>query len=143
MKTFLRSKPAIAALGAALALITSIARADDQAQTRHHRRPAKAHKAAASVTENRSIVRSNGQIPTRDDRNAQEVQGGQVGGANGTEYRVPTGSHLPRRYDRKGYTTDSQDSSFIYDQNDQRLRSTNNVGDSLRSVPGLSVRGGR
>ena len=28
---------------------------------------------------------------------------------------------------------------FIYDKNDARLRSTNNVEDSLRSVPGVSV----
>lgn len=145
MKTFLSNKSLAFALGAVL-LLTVNARADDETSRPHHHRP-KVHKEAAVEIKKhstaRGVARPAGQIPTRDDRNSQEVTGGAVGGANGPEYRVPTGSHLPRHYNRKGYTTDDDQDTFIYDKNDQRLRSTNNVGDSLRSVPGVSVRGGR
>ena len=84
-----------------------------------------------------------GVLPTQDDRNAREVAGNTVGGANGEEYRVPTGSLIPRKYHRRGYTTDDQDPRFVYDQNDIRLQSAENVSDSLRTVPGISVRGTR
>ena len=84
-----------------------------------------------------------GQIATRDGKHSTSANGGQTGGANGQETRVPTGSHIPQTYHRKAYTTDRSDNTFIYDKNDQRLRSTNNVGDSLRSVPGVTVGGSR
>ena len=66
-------------------------------------------------------------IPTRDDRASQETKGNVVGGANGPEYRVRTGSNLPEHYNRRGYSTDSRDNSTIYDKNDIRLQHTNSV----------------
>ena len=80
-------------------------------------------------------------IPTRDDRNSTDVAGGPTGGGSGAEYRVPTGSNLPKNYNRTAYTTDNDDPSYVYDQNDIRIQSTNTVGDSLRTVPGVSVPG--
>ena len=97
----------------------------------------------SKVAGNQGRPGANGTIPTRDDRHSQEVAGNGVGGGYGPEYRVPTGSNLPQSYNRKGYTTDAQDPSYVYDQNDVRLQSTNSVGDSLRSVPGVSVNGNR
>ena len=129
--TFLRTTTLLCA-GAALLIGAASLRADDDTKTTHRRH----HREAAEKTTTGSH-----QIPTRDDRNSQETKGERVGGANGPEYRVRTGSTLPEHYHRRGYSTDSRDNEFIYDQNDIRLQSKNNVGDSLRNVPGVSVRG--
>lgn len=86
---------------------------------------------------------ASGSIPTKDGRNSQYVAGNTVGGATGQEYSVPTGSQIPRHYNRQGYTTDNPDPSFVYDQNDIRVQSQNDVSDGLRSVPGVNVGGPR
>ena len=118
-------------------------RADEEKPAPRSKR-AKAHIARpATRSSQRAAAMGNAPLPTRDDRNSREVTGGLVGGANGPEYRVPTGSHLPQRYHRRGYTTDSDKNSFIFDRNDQRLRSHDSVGEALRSVPGLNVTGPR
>ena len=146
MKIFLRAKSLVLVLGATLALTTTVARADDESP-KLHTRTKKAAKVAKSDVVTRSnprkTIKGSDSIPTRDDRHSQEVNGGPVGGANGPEYRVPTGSNLPKRYNRRGYTTDSDQNSFIFDKNDQRLRSHNNVSEALRLVPGLNVGGPR
>ena len=84
-----------------------------------------------------------GRIPTQDSRGAHYQPGGVVGGANGPEYAVRTGSQLPTNQNRRAHTTDAPEDNFVYDQNDIRLQSTNSVGDSLRSVPGVNVQGSR
>ena len=96
------------------------------------------HRSPAAVAASDS-----GRPPTKDGRNAQYQPGRTVGGGTGPEYVVRTGSHIPQDQNRRGYTTDSPDNSFVYDQNDIRVQSTDTVGDSLRTVPGISVRGGR
>ena len=92
---------------------------------------------------NAPSANTSGPIPTRDGRNSQYVAGNTVGGGTGSEYSVPTGSQIPRRYNRAGYTTDAPDPAFVYDHDDIRVQSTNTVGDSLRSVPGVNVAGPR
>ena len=137
MKTTFRQTAALFCVGTALTFGAATVRADDDAKPRHHRRH---HQEAVTKPASTESARaSSGQIPTRDDRHSEATPGRPVGGANGPEYRVRTGSHIPERYNREGYSTDSRDNLFIYDKNDTRLRSTNNVGDSLRSVPGVSV----
>ena len=128
-------------IGAVLLFAVNVANADEPKHKRHSRteKSADDHNAAPV---NKSVDGS-GLIPNRDGRNSTSAQGGQVGGANGRETRVPTGSQIPETYHRRGYTTDRRDNTFIYDQNDQRLRQVNNVGDSLRLVPGVTVRGSR
>lgn len=144
---FLR-KTAVWFAGVAFALTAAAAQAEepkkDDSTTKRQRHVAT--KNNGDLAEKRArLAKKNNQapIPTRDGRNAKYVEGGAAGGADGTERAVLTGSKIPRTYNRRGYTTDSHDSQFIYDKNDIRLRSTNNVSDSLRSVPGLTVRGGR
>lgn len=127
---------ALFCVGATLSLGVSAARADEDSKPHHRRHHQVARKAEAA--DKRATV-----APTRDDRRPQEIEGRAAGGATGPEYRVVTGSNIPQRYNRRGYTTDSRDNLFIYDQNDIRLQRTNNVADSLRDVPGLTVRGGR
>ena len=125
MKTTFQFTATVLGLGAALALGATHLRADDDTKTTHHHHRV-ARKASAPV-------------PSKDDRNAQEVKGDTVGGATGAEYRVRTGSHLPEHYNRRGYTTDSRDNESIYDKNDIRLQNSNTVGDALRQVPGVTV----
>lgn len=96
------------------------------------------HRSPAAIAASNS-----GRLPTVDGRNAWYQPGRPTGGANGPEYAVRTGSIIPQNQNRRGYTTDSPDNSFVYDQNDIRIQSTNSVGDSLRTVPGVSVRGGQ
>ena len=45
-----------------------------------------------------------------------------VGGASGQETRVPTGTHLPQTYQRKGYTSDRDPSTNIYDRERHSLQ---------------------
>ncbi len=139
MKTTFRPTTALFCVGTALFFGASPVRADEPAKAKHrhdHQTVAKQE----TVTKAAPAGDKGGHlIPTRDDRHAQEVEGRDAGGANGPEYRVTTGSLIPQRYNRRGYTTDSRDNLFIYDQNDIRLRQSENVSDSLRSVPGLSV----
>ena len=97
----------------------------------------------AKPTNQSTKAKVKGSIPTRDVRHSKYSPGRQAGGSNGEETAVLTGSNIPRKYRRRGYNTDSGDNVFIYDQNDIRFRSSGNVSDQLRTVPGLSVRGGR
>ncbi len=92
---------------------------------------------------NAPSANTSGTIPTKDGRNSQYVAGNTVGGGTGSEYSVPTGSQIPRRYNRAGYTTDAPDPSFVYDHDDIRVQSTNTVQDQLRNVPGVNVAGSR
>lgn len=82
-----------------------------------------------------------GTIPTRNGQDSQSVAGNEVGGANGQEYRVVTGSNIPRVYNRRGYSTDSADPVEIYDENDIRFRSQTDTGNVLRTIPSATVSG--
>ncbi len=137
MKTNFLRQCAVLGVGAALLFTATAARANEPKRKRH----AHTEKRADDDSVTPAKADRTGQIPTRDGRHSTSADGGQVGGANGQETRVPTGSQIPQTYHRRAYTTDRSDSTFIYDKNDQRLRSTNNVGDSLRSVPGVTVSG--
>ena len=141
---FLRNTAA-GCIGTILALSVAVARADapkkddDSTSTTTHQKHVAKAKAVTKVTEKSAPTT----LPTRDGRNAQYSFGGQTGGSNGPEHAVLSGSHIPRTYNRRGYSTDTEDNAFIYDKNDIRLRSTLNVQDSLRSVPGVTVGGMR
>ncbi len=84
---------------------------------------------------------NSGRIPTADGRNAQYQPGNAIGGANGPEYAVRTGSRIPQDQNRRGYITDSPDNTYVIDQNDDRLQNAQEPSEALRLVPGLSVRG--
>lgn len=135
MKTNFRQTTALFCVGAALLFGATTVRADDDAKT-HHRRHHQENAERAEPA--RKAITA---IPTRDDRASQETKGNVVGGANGPEYRVRTGTNLPDHYNRRGYSTDSRDNTTIYDKNDFRLQHTNNVQDALRDDPSISVRG--
>ena len=124
-------------IGAAFALSTVAARADEPNVSTAPRKHAAAKTSPTEITTFTTV------IPTRDGKSAKYVSGGIVGGADGHENAVLTGSQLPRSYNRRAYTTDANGSAFIYDQNDIRLQSTLTVQDSLRSVPGVNVGGSR
>ncbi len=140
MKRTSTSKFTAGNLAAALAITLTLAGCADQPAT-------SSRQARTSTTPSSGSSRAarddRGLIPTRDNRDSTLVAGNTVGGGNGPEYRVHTGSNLPQHYNRRAYTTDTQDPSFDYDQDDIRLQSTNNVADSLRSVPGVRVNGTR
>lgn len=135
MKTNYSLTTALFCAGAALLFGVSAVRADDDAKTHHRRR----HQETADKAE--PAKKAITAIPTRDDRGSQETKGDVVGGANGPEYRVRTGTNLPDHYNRRGYSTDSRDNATIYDKNDIRLQHTNSVRDALRDDPSITVRG--
>lgn len=140
MKSNLLHQAVAVGVGAVLLFAIQNAKADEP----KHKRHARTEKTGAD--HNDSTAKSadrTGKIPTVDGSHSTSAQGREVGGANGQETRVPTGSHIPQTYQRRGYTTDRADNSFIYDQNDIRLRNTDNTADSLRSVPGITIRGPR
>ena len=125
-------------VGTVLLFAVQAAKADEPKQKRH----TQAEKSDDySVKPAKKSVDGSGTIPTRDGKRSTSADGGVVGGANGQETRVPTGSQIPQTYHRHGYTTDRSDPAFIYDKNDQRLQQSINVQDSLRTVPGVTVRG--
>ena len=129
--------------GAALVFSTASARAGDDTKTtvhhKHHPKTAAVDRSAEADHSTR--VKGADTIPTRDDRNSKEVSGGAAGGATGPEYRVPTGSMLPKHYDRHAHTTNTDDNTYIVDKQDQRIQDHNNLGDTLRDIPGVTVRG--
>ena len=135
MKTIFRQTTAFFCVGVTLLLGAATLRADDDAKTSHRRH----HQSNTEKAE--SAKKPITAIPTQDDRASQETKGHVVGGANGPEYRVQTGSHIPNHYNRRGYSTDSRDNSTIYDSNDFRLQHTNSVTDALRDDPSITVRG--
>lgn len=141
MKSNIFHRSITVSLGAVLLFAAHTASADEP--KRKPRTHTVKHDDDYSVRPANKSVDGSGNIPTRDGKRSSSSQGSQVGGANGQETRVPTGSHIPQTYHRRAYTTDRDQNTFIYDQNDQRLRGVNNVGDSLRQVPGVTVRGGR
>ena len=136
MNTHFRQTAVLFSVGTALVLGASALRADDETKPRHRHH---------QTTEQKAEIAHPGTtaIPTRDDRSSQETKGHVVGGANGPEYRVRTGSNIPEHYNRKGYSTDSRDNEFLYDKNDIRIQRSNNVADQLRDVPGVTIRGMR
>lgn len=141
MKSNIFHQAAAVGVGAVLLFAVNTANAD---QPKHKRRAqTEKREDDYSVTPANKSVDGSGNIATRDGKRSTSAQGSQVGGSNGQETRVPTGSHIPQTYHRRAYTTDRDQNAFIYDQNDQRLRSVNNVGDSLRQVPGVTVGGSR
>ena len=142
MKNLLRTKSAVFTLGLALAFGVVTARADEEKPTTHHRRHAKVEKAESTAhSRPAASATSRKPLPSIDGRNSQSTEGNAAGVANGTEYRVPTGSRIPRHYNRRGTTTDTFGNSTIIDHNDQRFQEQNTPGDILRTVPGVSVRG--
>ena len=145
MKIPLRSKSAILLLGAALVFSTATVRADDPAPVkRHHTKVDPNQDTTSSArTDHSTRIKGDSTIPTRDDRNSKDVFGGAANGGSGAEYRVPTGSQLPKHYNRRAHVTDNEDQDYIVDKNDQRIQSKNNVGDALRNIPGVTVRGMR
>ena len=144
MKTDILQKSAAVCIGMAFALSAVVARADEPKKDDTATTTTRKHVAAKATHDaNPADKKATTVIPTEDGRSAHYVSGGVVGGANGQEHAVLTGSQLPRTYDRRAYSTDSRDSEFILDKNDQRLRQTNTVQDALRSVPGINVGGMR
>lgn len=137
MKITAYLRNAVLTLGTAILLTAVTARADEPRRKRH----ATAARAGDDQTVTPAKADSSGQIATRDGRHSTSANGSQTGGADRRETRVPTGSNIPQTYHRKGYTTDRSDNTFIYDKNDQRLQGANSVGESLRSVSGVSVGG--
>ena len=132
-----------AGVGAVLLFAVRTASADEPKHKRHARA-----EQTNTQTETRSgaVAKSGdstGKIPTRDGRHSTSVEGGLAGGANGQDTRLPTGSHIPQTYNRRGYVTDDANNRFIIDENDQRIRRTDNPGDILRTIPGVTVRGSR
>ena len=147
MKTHLLRTTVVVCIGAACALGTMTARADepkkdDSATAQSSHRTAKTQR-HAKTADKKATPDATTVIPTRDGRSAKYVDGGTVGGSNAHERAVLTGSQLPRSYARRGYSTDSRDNTTIYDKNDIRLQSTNTVQDALRSDPSISVGGMR
>ena len=139
MKSNLLHQSIAVGVGAVLLFAVHHANADEP----RHKRHARTEKAADHSGSTAKSADRTGKIPTVDGNHSTSAPGREVGGANGQETRVPTGSHIPQTYQRRGYTTDRADNTFIYDQNDIRLRSTDNTADSLRSVPGITIRGPR
>ena len=146
MKTMLRTKSTAFLLSAAFVCSVASVRADDPKPVTHHHhvKTVKADSADQDARRDHSTrVEGANTIPTRDDRNSREVFGGAANGGSGPEYRVPTGSQLPKHYNRRAHTTDNEDNEYIVDKNDQRVQSKNNVGDTLRNIPGVTVSGMR
>ena len=150
MKINILQKSAAMCVGMAFVLSAASARADEPKKddttttTTHKRTTAKTKtttpaKPAAKV----AAAPPAAPIPTKEGRDAKYVSGGTLGGANGPEYAVPTGSHIPRAYNRRGYTTDSPFNTVIIDQNDQRFQNSDTVGGVLHQVPGVSLGGTR
>ena len=144
MKSNFLRKTAVLCAGAVIASGIVAARADepkkDDSTTIHHKKAVTKTQHATKIADKKTT--GPGTIPTKDGRNSQYVPGRGVGGSTGPEYSVLTGSHIPRRYDQRGYTTNTYDDHFIYDQNDIRLQSARSPEDALRAIPGLTVRGG-
>ncbi len=139
MKSILLQNCVVLGVGAALLFSVSSARADDpkpKRQTSTETRDDSSYTPAKAY-------RSGKKKPSVDGRNATSAKNDTVGGANGQETRVPTGSHLPKTYQRKGYTTDRDPSTTIIDQNDIRFRNSDTVSDTLRQVPGVNIGGRR
>ena len=139
MKSNILSQAVAVGVGAVLLFAVSNANADEP----KHKHRAQTEKQEADHSGVPAKADRTGQIATRDGKHSTSADGGVVGGADGRETRVPTGSHIPQTYDRRGYTTNSSGNTFIYDKNDQRLQQSINVQDSLRSVPGVTIGGSR
>ena len=127
------------AIGAVLLFAVNSANADEP----KHKHRAQTEKLQADNNPIPAKADRTGQIATRDGKHSTSVDGGPVGGAQGRETRVPTGSHIPQTYERRASTTNTPGNTFIFDKNDQRLQQSINVQDSLRSVPGVNVGGSR
>ena len=138
MKSKVLQRSVAVGVGAVLLFAVLSARADEP----KHKRHTQAEKSDDYSVTPAKPDRKN-QIATRDGKHSTSADGGVVGGANGQETRVPTGSQIPQTYHRHGYTTDRSDPAFIYDKNDQRLQQSINVQDSLRNVPGVTIQGMR
>ena len=127
-------------VGAALLLSTHVARADD---------PKPRKKTATEKQEEANYIppkdrRSGKNKPSIDGRNSTSAKTNTVGGApGGRETRVPTGTNLPKTYERKGYTSDRDPTTEIYDHNDIRFKNTDTPSEALRQVPGINVGGPR
>ena len=139
MKTTLLKRCAAFGVGAALLFSVNSARADD---------PKPKRQTSSETHDDNSFTpeksrRSGRHKPSIDGRNATSAKSGTVGGASGRETRVPTGSNLPATYERKGYTSNLNPSTDVYDRNDIRFKNSNTVSDALRQVPGVNVGGSR
>ena len=125
---------------AALLLSASVSRADD---------PKPKKKTATEKQEEANFIpakdrRSGKNKPSVDGRNSTSAKTNTVGGApGGRETRVPTGTNLPKTYERKGYTSDRDPSTNIYDRNDIRFKDSDTPSEALRQVPGINVGGPR
>ena len=131
---------AVLGIGAAFLLSASATRADD---------PKPKKKTATEKQEEANYIppkdrRSGRHKPSVDGRNSTSAKTNTVGGApSGRETRIPTGTNLPKTYERKGYTSDRDPSTNIYDRNDIRFKDSDTPGDALRQVPGITVGGQR
>ena len=131
---------AIYSVGAALLLGANLAQADDPKLKRQNATEAHDDGSYTPVKSRRSGKNK----PSIDGRNSTSAKTNTVGGApSGQETRVPTGTHLPKTYQRKGYTSDRDPSTNIYDQNDIRFKNSDSVSETLRQVPGVNVGGPR
>ncbi len=130
----------VLSVGAASLLIANPAHADDPKPKRQNITESHDNSNFTPAKD----ARSGKNKPSIDGRNSTSAKSNAVGGApGGQETRVPTGTHLPKTYQRKGYTSDRDPSTNIYDQNDIRFKNSNTVSDVLRQVPGVNVGGPR
>ncbi len=130
---------AVLGVGTALVLSASVARADEPKPKRQTTSEAQDEASYTPVKSRRSGKNK----PSVDGRNSTSAKSNTVGGASGRETRVPTGTNLPKTYQRKGYTSDRDPSTNVYDQNDIRFKNSDSVSDALRQVPGVNVGGPR
>ncbi len=139
MKSIILQNCAVLGVGAALLFSVNSARADD---------PKPKHETSTEAHDDNSFTpakayRSGKKKPSIDGRNSTSAKSDTVGGASGRETRVPTGSHLPKTYQRKGYTSDRDPTTTVIDQNDIRFHNSDTVSDTLRQVPGVNIGGRR
>ena len=121
-------------------LSTSVSRADDPKPKRQTTVETQDNSSFTPVKSRRSGKRK----PSIDGRNSTSAKTNTVGGApGGQETRIPTGTNLPKTYQRAGYTSNRDPSTEIYDHNDIRFKNTDSVSDALRQVPGVNVGGPR
>ncbi len=133
------------ALGAASARAGEPKKTDDTTSTTktanvsHHKK----HTDAKTASYVQTGHQNDAPIPTKDGRHATYAPGRELGGSDGAEHAVLTGSKIPRTYQRRGYSTDTYGDHTIIDQNDIRLQTADKPSDALRLDPSITMRGPR
>ena len=152
MKQSILHKTALFCVGAMVALGAVSARADGPKKTddaKHttktsHASHHKKHQETRTASRVEAEHPADAHIPTRDGRHGSYAPGRELGGSDGTEHAVLTGSQIPRTYQRRGYTTDAAEEHTVIDQNDIRLQTADKPSDALRRLdPSITFRGPR